>query len=67
MENAQIIYIHDDEVRGFHINLGNAEVESNGHGEGNLEIINLVDTIKSLQRDVLRYEVDNERLMESQE
>jgi hypothetical protein len=39
--------------------LGNAENELNGHGEGNEESINLVETIKSLQRDVLSYKADN--------
>jgi hypothetical protein len=37
------------------------------HGEGKEESINLVETIKSLQRYVLRYKVDNERLMKYQE
>jgi hypothetical protein len=47
--------------------MGNAGTESNGHGEGKEERINLVETIKSLQRDVLSYKDDNEKLMKSHE
>ena len=30
MEYAQGSYSHEEEFRGFHINMGNAETESNG-------------------------------------
>jgi hypothetical protein len=61
------MYIHKYEVRGFVFILGNAGTKSNGHGEGKEERMNLVETIKSLQRDVHIYKFDNERLMEDKE
>jgi len=47
--------------------MGNAGTKSNGHGEGKEESINLVKTIKTLQKYVLSYKVDNENLMRYQE
>jgi predicted RNase H-like nuclease (RuvC/YqgF family) len=67
MEYAQINYNHEYEVRGLYVSMGNGEKKSNGHGEGKEEIMNLVETIKSLQRYVQRYKADNERLMKSKE
>jgi hypothetical protein len=52
---------------GLYVNMGNAGTKSNGHGEGKEESMNLVETIKSLQRDVQIYKGDNERLMKSKE
>jgi hypothetical protein len=43
--------------------MDNEGTNSNGHGEVKEEIINLVETIKNLQRDVLNHKDDNERLM----
>jgi hypothetical protein len=34
MEDAQITYSHEDEVRGLYVSMGNAWTESNGNGEG---------------------------------
>jgi hypothetical protein len=67
MEYAQRTYIHGDEVKGLYVNMGSVRIESNGHGEGKEEIMNLVETIKNIQRDVLSYNVDNEKLMRAQE
>jgi hypothetical protein len=47
--------------------MGNAWTKSNGHGEGKEESMNLVDTIKSLQKDVQIYKVDKERLIKYKE
>jgi hypothetical protein len=47
--------------------MGNERTESNGHKEGKEESMNLVETIKSLQKYVQSYKVDNERLMKSKE
>jgi hypothetical protein len=47
--------------------MGNEGTNSNGHGEGKEESMNLVETIKSLQKDVQSYKDDNERLMKSKE
>jgi hypothetical protein len=67
MEDAQGAYNHEDEIRGMYVNMGNEGTNSNGHGEGKEESMNLVETIKSLQKDVQSYKVDNERLMKSKE
>jgi hypothetical protein len=51
----------------MHVNMGNEGTNSNGHGEGKEESMNLVETIKSLQKDVQIYKDDNERLMRAKE
>jgi hypothetical protein len=63
MEDTQGDYTHEDEIRGMYVNIGNEGTNSNGHGEGKEESMNLVETIKSLQKDVRSYKDDNERLM----
>jgi hypothetical protein len=40
---------------------------SNGHGEERNEDMNMVETIKKLQKDVQSHKADNERLMKSKE
>jgi hypothetical protein len=67
MEYAQRDYNHEDEIRGMYVSMGNEGTNSNGHGEGKEESMNLVETIKSLQKDVQSYKVDNERLMKAKE
>jgi len=67
MEYAQRTYNHEDEVRGLYVSMGNEGTESNGHREGKEESMNLVETIKSLQKYVQSYKDDNERLMKSKE
>ena len=47
--------------------MGIEGTESNGHREGLKESMNLVETIKSLQKDIQSYKVDNDRLMKSKE
>jgi len=47
--------------------MGNEGTNSNGHGEGKEEIINFVETIKGLKRDVLIHKDGIERLMKSKE
>jgi 50S ribosomal subunit-associated GTPase HflX len=47
--------------------MGNEHTNSNGHGEGKEESMNLVETIKSLQKNVQNYKADNESLMKSKE
>jgi hypothetical protein len=39
----------------------------NGHGEGKEEDMNMVETIKNLQKDVQSYKVHNEMLMKAKE
>jgi hypothetical protein len=67
MEDTQGAYSQEDEIRGMYVNMGNEGTNSNGHGEGKEESMNLVETIKSLQKDVQSYKDDNERLMKSKE
>jgi hypothetical protein len=49
----------------FH--LGIERKNSNGHGEGRDENMNMVETIKNLQKDVQSHKVDNERLMRAKD
>jgi hypothetical protein len=52
MEDAQEARIQEDEIRGMDVHLGVEGSNSNGHGEGKDEDINLVETIRKLQTDV---------------
>jgi len=61
------IYIHEEEDKGLYVSMGIVGIESNGHEEGKGESMNLVETIKNLQRDVQRYKDDNDRLMKFNE
>jgi hypothetical protein len=67
MEDTKGYYSHVDEIRGMYVNMGNEGTNSNGHGEGKEENMNLVDTIKILHKDVKSYKVDNESLMKAKE
>jgi hypothetical protein len=51
----------------MYVNMGNEGTNSNGRGEGKEESMNLIETIKSLQKYVQSYKADNERLMKSKE
>ena len=42
MENAQGDSNHEQEIRGMYVNMGNEGTNSNGHGEGKEESMNLV-------------------------
>jgi uncharacterized coiled-coil DUF342 family protein len=67
MEDAQITYNHEDEVRRTYDNIHDESIDSNGHREGKEESMNLVKTIKSLQKDVQSYKTNNDRLMKAKE
>jgi hypothetical protein len=67
MEDAQGAYIHEDEVRVMYVDMGNEGTNSNGHVEGREESMNLVETIKKLQKDFQSYKDDNERPMKAKE
>jgi len=56
MENAQRIYSPDDEFGNLYFGLGVEGTESKG------EHMNLVETVKVLQKDVQKYKADNEGL-----
>jgi hypothetical protein len=65
MKDTQGAYSQDDDIRGMYVNMYNEGTNSNGHGEGKEESMNLVETIKSLQKYVQSYKDDNERLIKS--
>jgi hypothetical protein len=67
MEYAQRDYNHEDDIRGMYVSVGNESSNSNGHGEGNDESMNFVETLKILQNDVHSCKYDHERLMKSKE
>jgi hypothetical protein len=67
MEEAQGNYIQEDEIRGMDVHLGIEGTNSNGHGEGRDENMNMVETIKNLQKDFQSHKDDNERLMRAKE
>jgi hypothetical protein len=52
---------------GWIIILGNAKTEWNGHKEGKTENIELVETMRILQREVFIYKELNERIISIQE
>jgi hypothetical protein len=67
MEEAQGTYNEEDEIRGMDVHLGIEGTKSNGHEEGRDENMNMVETIKNLQKDVQSHKSDNERLMRAKE
>jgi ribosomal protein S15P/S13E len=67
MEETQGDYIQEYEIRGMDVHMGIEGTNSNGHGEGKEENMNMVETIKNLQKDVQSHKDDNERLMKSKE
>jgi polyribonucleotide nucleotidyltransferase len=67
MEYAQRTYNQEDEIKGMDVDLGIEGTNSNGHGEGRDENMNMVETIKNLQKDVQSHKDDNERLMRAKE
>jgi hypothetical protein len=54
-------------MRGMNVHLGIEGTNSNGHGEGRDENMNMVETIKNLQKDVQIHKDDNERIMRAKE
>jgi hypothetical protein len=67
MEEAHIKYIHEDEVKGLCVSMGNEGKKYNGHREGKEERMNLGDTIKSLHKHFHSYKDDNVRFMKDNE
>jgi predicted RNase H-like nuclease (RuvC/YqgF family) len=61
MEDAQRTYKPDDEFGDLYVSLGADGTKSKE------ECINLIETIKGLQKDVQSYTTDNERLMKANE
>jgi hypothetical protein len=67
MEYAHGTYSQEDEIIGMDVHLGIEGTNCNGHGEGRDENMNMVETIKNLQKDVQSHKYDNERLMRAKE
>jgi hypothetical protein len=67
MEDVQGIFSHEEENKGMYVHMGIEGTNTNGHGEGKKQSMNLMETIKSLQRDVLSHKYDNDKLMKSKE
>jgi hypothetical protein len=67
MEDTQVVFIQEDEIRGLNFQLDREGTNSNGHGGGKEEDINLVETIRKLQKYVESHKDDNERLMKAKE
>jgi hypothetical protein len=49
------------------VHLGMGGMNSNGHGKGKDDNMNMVETIRKLKKDVQSHKVDNESLMKSKE
>jgi hypothetical protein len=67
MEEAHGNYIQEYEIIGMDVHFGIERSSSNGHGEGRDENMNMVETIKNLQKDVQIHKYDNERLIRAKE
>ena len=67
MEEAQENYSHPEKRKGMDAHLDMEGMNSNRHGEGSNEDVNMVETIKNLQNYVQRHKDDNERLMKDKE
>jgi hypothetical protein len=52
MDDTQEAYSQEDEVRGIHFQLGMEGTNSNEHGEEKDDNMNIVETIRNLQKDV---------------
>jgi hypothetical protein len=59
MDDSQQNYIQEHEIIGMYVHLGIEGTNSNGQGEGREENMNMVETIKNLQKDVQGHKVDN--------
>ena len=67
MEEIRGNYSQQYESRRMNVHLDIEGTNSNGHGEERDESLNMIETIKNLQKDVESHKVDNERLMRAKE
>jgi len=65
MEDEHGTYNHEEAIKGMNINLGNEDIDSNGHRDG-MEPLEIVETTTSLKMEVHNYRAYNERLIRSQ-
>jgi hypothetical protein len=59
MEDTHGSYSQEDDIRVMDFHMGIKGTNSNGHGEGKEENMNMVETIKNLQKDVQSHEANN--------
>jgi hypothetical protein len=62
MGDAQRFYNQEEEIGGLHTSMGNVVTESSGRRDRHGTV-----TVRSLQKEVQSYRVDNERTMKAQE
>jgi hypothetical protein len=62
MEDAQGYYIHEEDIRGLHVNMGSVEIDSNERRDRHAHV-----TMRSLHRELQRYRYDNEMIMKVKE
>jgi hypothetical protein len=67
MEETQGTYSQEDKIIGMDVHLGIGRTNSNGHGEGRDENMNMVETINNSQKDVQSHKNNNERIMRAKE
>jgi ribosomal protein S15P/S13E len=67
VEEAQRNSIHEEEIRGQWFDMSNERTKSNGHDKSKEESMNLMETIKNLQKYVQSHKADNERLRTTKE
>jgi phage host-nuclease inhibitor protein Gam len=67
MESVHRTYSLDEEMERLYTGMGVEGSKSNGHREGLEESMNLVESIKSLQKDVQSYKANIDRLMKAKE
>ena len=67
MEDAHGTYNQEDDIIGMDVHLGIEGTNSNGHGEGRDENMNMVKTMNSFQKDVQSYKDDNEMILRARE
>jgi hypothetical protein len=61
MEDAQGYYIHEEEIKGMHVSIGNVEIGLNGRRDRKDPI-----TMRILHKEMQSYRDDNERIMKDQ-
>jgi hypothetical protein len=67
MEDTSRGYSQEDEIRGMDVHMSIEGTKSNGQGERRDENMNMVETIKNLQKYVQIHKYDNERIMRAKE
>ena len=66
MEEGEIPYNHEEDVRGQYISVGNVEIETNGHRE-DINTQEFVESMRILNIELQGYKENNERLLSAHE